>query len=159
MNINSFKIFILFAAIFISSIGFAQLTGRLPVKGVRFPIEHYADGTVKMVFYADEAFIDADNKNVDATGIKVVMFNENGQEDGLILATNCFYSKATNLLTSADAIFFRKQSTTVTGIGYELNIESNKFKILNDAKMIINDIEEIKSTKLPSHIFHENTKE
>ena len=159
MNINSFKIFILLSVILISSIGFAQLTGRLPVKGIRFPIEHYADGTVKMVLYADKAFIDTDKENVDATGIKVVMFNENGQEDGLILATNCFYNKETNLLTSADAIFFRKQSTTVTGIGYELNIKSNKFKILSNAKMIINDVEEIKSTKFPSHMFNKNTKE
>ena len=149
MNMNLLKIFILLSVVFVSSVVLAQLTGQLPVKGVRFPIEHYADGKVKMAFYADEAFIDADNENVDATGIKVVMFNENGQEDGLIIATNCFYSKVTNLLISADAIFFRKQSTTVTGIGYELNIKSNKFKILNDAKMIINDVEEIKSTKLP----------
>jgi len=152
MYINSFKIFILLFAVFASSIAVAQLKGRLPVKGVRFPVEHYADGTVKMEFYAEQAFIDADNQNVDATGIKVLMFNENGQEDGLILATNCFYSKATNLLTSADAIFFKKESTTVTGIGYELNIKSNKFKILNDAKMVINDFEEIKSNKLPINL-------
>jgi lipopolysaccharide export system protein LptC len=152
MYINSFKIFILLFAVFAISIAVAQLTGRLPVKGVRFPVEHYADGTVKMELYADQAFIDADNQNVDATGIKVLMFNENSQENGLILATNCFYSKATNLLTSADAIFFKKQSTTVTGIGYELNIKSNKFKILNDAKMVINDVEEIKSDKLPINL-------
>jgi len=152
MKIRAYKSFIIFTAIFGCGMLFAQLTGRLPVKGVRFPIEHYADGKVKMAFYADDAFIDADNSNVEATGIKVVMFNENGQENGLILATNCFYSKSTNLLTSADAIFFRKQSTTVTGIGYELNIKSNMFKILNDAKMIINDIEEIKSTKFPINL-------
>jgi hypothetical protein len=128
---------------------FAQLTGSLPVKGVRFPIEHYADGTVKMAFYANEAFIDADNQNVEATGIKVILLNEDSQEEGLILATNCFYSKEGNLLTSADEIFFRKQSTTVTGVGYELNVESNQFRILSDVKMIINDVDEIKSTKLP----------
>ncbi len=152
MHINSFKIFILLFAGFASSIALAKLTGRLPVKGVRFPIEHYADGTVKMELYADEAIIDADSQDVDATGIKVVMFNENSQENGLILATNCFYRKGSDLLTSEDAIFFKKQSTTVTGTGYELNIKSSKFKILNDAKMIINDVEEIKSTKLPINL-------
>lgn len=152
MTISFFKKFILLSAVFASSIVLAQLVGRLPVKGVRFPIEHYADGTVKMAFYADSAFIDADNDNVEATGIRVIMFNENSQEDGLILATNCFYSKDTNLLTSADEIFFKKQSTTITGVGYELHVKSNKFKILNNAKMIINDIEEIKSTKFPINL-------
>jgi hypothetical protein len=149
MKISAYKSFVIFVAIFGCGMLFAQLTGRLPIKGVRFPVEHYADGTVKMAFYADEAFIDADNQNVDATGIKIILFNEDSQEDGLILATNCFYSKETNLLTSADEIFFRKQSTTVTGVGYELNVKSNQFKILNDVKMIINDVDEIKSTRIP----------
>lgn len=149
MQLKPSKILILLVSIFAGGVLFGQLTGRLPVKGIRFPVEHYADGTVKMSFYADSAFIDADNKNVDASGIKVIMFNDNGQEDGLILATNCFYSKDTNLLTSADEIYFKKQATTITGVGYELNIQSNKFTILNDVKMVINDVDDIKNTKIP----------
>ncbi|MDA3799977.1 MAG: LPS export ABC transporter periplasmic protein LptC [Kiritimatiellae bacterium] len=149
MQRKSSKILVLLLATFACGVLFGQLTGRLPVKGVRFPVEHYADGTVKMAFYADSAFIDADNQKVDASGIKVLMFNELGQEDGLILATNCFYSKETNLLTSANEIYFKKQTTTITGVGYELNIKSNSFTILNDVKMVVNDFDVTNNKKNP----------
>lgn len=142
-------IFVVLVLFLSAGVLLAQLAGRLPVKGVRFPVEYYADGTVKMELYAHTAFVDADNQNVDAEGIRVFLFNPQGEKDGIIMATNCFYSKETNLLTSADEIYFQRAGTTVTGTGYELDVTSNKFKILNDVKMIVDDVEKLKETKIP----------
>ncbi len=106
-----------------------------PIRNLRIPLEHYADGRVKTQITAETARLGADG-NIQAEGVKVELFDDSGTVTGTVNADACFVDRAKGLVTSTAPVRFEQQGVTISGVGFEWKVESQSVTILDQARVV-----------------------
>lgn len=105
-----------------------------PVRNLRIPLDHFEDGRVKTQITAATASI-APNGSVKAEGVKVEMYGPDGSVTGVVDADACFVDRETGMVTSTSPVHFVQQGISISGVGFEWNMEARSVTILAQARV------------------------
>lgn len=116
--------------------GLAQGQGAgAPIRNLRIPLEHYPDGQVKMQITAGTAAL-AENGNIDATEVKIEMFDAAGNVEGHAEAGACYVDREKQVVTSTAAVHLVQKGIAISGTGFEWHAADQSFKILDEAQVV-----------------------
>jgi hypothetical protein len=127
----------LIAMLSLSAVGVAQRAG-MELEGFRVP-EYNEDGTMKSQLFGQRALLDQDDKVV-INGLRIE-FYDTGKSNAIVTAPHCIYDRASKDAESEGDIQIEMAEMTVTGRGYICSGKEKRFTILNDAKVVLKNVQ------------------
>ena len=119
------------------------LAAEPPIGQLRLPIDYYPDGRIKTQITAGSAKL-ADAGPIEASDVRVEMFDTNGVVDAWMAATRCVFDRAAGVGRSDSDVRLEARGAVVTGTGFEWNAKTLTVRILRNAKVVLE-----KNIKLP----------
>ena len=89
------------------------------MKGVRFPLEVYDDGTLKTMVIAGKIGDVMKEGFVEGEDVKFKSFTKEGVLDIVMKADSCRYNKDKGVIKSDSNIVVEKEGVRITGVGFE----------------------------------------
>ena len=123
-------------ALLLCRAGYGQAP-MLEVKNLRFPMEHYEDGSLKTELTAETAKQTEDGGIINATGVRVEFFAPDGRLEAVAEADTCLYDRVSGTATSDGPVHVNRGAFDVTGRGFEWSMEKSLFRILNDVRVVV----------------------
>ena len=108
----------------------------MPVENMSLPIAHHANGRVRAQLRAGRALIPAqDSGYVRAQDVVIELFSEAGLLEGVLVAENCFFDRATSSGYSEGKVRLEQRGVRIRGANMVWNLESNSAKILSEPEV------------------------
>ncbi len=108
----------------------------MPIKNLRLPMEYYENGVIKTQLKAGVALVPPHGM-ITASNVVMEMFFEDGSTNVIMLADSCLYDRAAQSATSDGKIKIIRGNITLTGKGFEWHSDTEKVKVLSDAKIVM----------------------
>jgi hypothetical protein len=105
--------------------------GEWPIKDLRVPLDSYESGKIKTQILAEAARV-PDRGPVDAKGVRVEFFTEEGELDYVVLAERCTYDREAGRVTSETRVRIEQEGLLVTGIGFTWSAEHEVVSLKRD---------------------------
>lgn len=127
------------------SMGETEAGEAVPMEGLSFPIDHFDDGTVRAQFSAEWALIPNDPAAfVRAKGVCIELYDEQGAVQGIYVADNCIFDRATKIGYCEGPVRMEYQapgrSIRLDGRGMQWNLATRDAKILAEPKLVMSEI-------------------
>jgi len=108
----------------------------MPVENMSLPIAHHANGRVRAQLRAGRALIPAsDSGYVRAMDVVIELYSEAGLLEGIVVAENCFFDRATSAGYSEGKVRLEQRGVHIRGANMVWNLETNSAKILSDPEV------------------------
>jgi hypothetical protein len=108
----------------------------MPVENMSLPIAHYPNGRVRAQLQAGRALIPAnDSGYVRAKDVVIELYSEAGLLEGIVVAENCFFDRATSAGYSEGKVRLEQRGVHIRGANMVWNLETNSAKILSDPEV------------------------
>ena len=106
-----------------------------PLSGVRIPLEIYDNGQVKVQVMADS--VSRKKKGyIFATGVRIEIFTEDGNVEGVITAESCTVDLGKEIITSSKKVFYDRDGLHISGTGFEFQGTNKLFKIFSRTRVV-----------------------
>lgn len=110
--------------------------GGYPIKNLRVPIEHYADGRVKTQVFAEGAKAVRQDET-ELLKAKVELYTIDGSVDASFFAEHCMFHSSIKAVMSDSSVRLQKAGMIMTGRGFEWKSLSQEFEINRNARVAI----------------------
>ncbi len=110
---------------------------KLPIRGLRLPLELFEDGSVKMLFSAAQARVPEGRGEVHATGALVESFNADGGLAMVMEADRCWFNRMTGRVDSDGPVRMDRGDMEVTGIGMEWKSDEKKLRLYSNVRVVL----------------------
>ena len=127
----------LIAMLLLSAVGVAQQAG-MELEGFRVP-EYDDDGTMKSQLFGKRALMRKNNKVV-ITDLRIEFYDA-GKSNAVVTAPHCLYDRVRQTAKSPGAVKIEMEEMTVTGRGFTGSGKEQRFTILNDAKVVLKNVQ------------------
>ena len=108
----------------------------MPVENMTLPVAHHPNGRVRALLRAGRALIPAqDSGYVRAQDVVIELFSEAGLLEGVLVAENCFFDRATSAGYSEGKVRLEQRGVRIRGANMVWNLESNSAKILSEPEV------------------------
>ncbi|MBN2300949.1 MAG: LPS export ABC transporter periplasmic protein LptC, partial [Lentisphaerae bacterium] len=104
--------------------------------GLRFSIDHYADGTPKVQLTAEKAAVPPAG-DILIEGAVVEFYRMDGSVDGRIIAGDCVLSRDNKTAYSDSPVTVQRHGITITGKGFEWDGNEMIVRIKSKAKVVL----------------------
>jgi LPS export ABC transporter protein LptC len=117
-------------------VGLAQ-EAKLPIKGMRIPLELFEDGRVKMQFSAARARVPEGRAEMEASEVLVESFEVDGSLAMIMEADTCWYNRTTGRLDSDGPVRMDRGDMEITGVGMEWKASEQKLRLYSDVRVVL----------------------
>lgn len=108
-----------------------------PIEGLRFDLEHYPNGAVKIRMTAKTAEVPPSGP-IKAAGVLVTFYEKDGKTvEGSLSANDCQFDRKTRIARSKSRIKLQKDGMTITGKGFEWNGKAETIKIRSKTRVVL----------------------
>ncbi len=112
--------------------------GVQPVRQIRLPVEHHANGRVKALLTAREAWISSSNTVLRATSVELRYLSEKGAQEGVLKAEGLIVDRAARAARAFGAVEVMLNGNTMTGRGAVFDLQTRYIRILSEARLKTN---------------------
>lgn len=113
---------------------------ELPIKGLRLPLELFADGSVKMQLVAAQALVPEGDGEVEATGVVVTSFNADGRVIQMMEADRCWYNRTTGRIDTDGPVYLARGDMEVTAVGMEWKASDRKLRLYSQVRVVLQGV-------------------
>ncbi|MBL7076943.1 MAG: LPS export ABC transporter periplasmic protein LptC [Kiritimatiellae bacterium] len=110
---------------------------ELPIKGMRIPLEHFADGSVKMQFSAAQARAPEGGGEIKATEALVESFDVDGNLTMSMTAQTCRYDRVSGRIHSKSAVRMDRADMEVTGVGMDWKASEQRLRLHSNVRVVL----------------------
>ena len=103
-----------------------------PVEHLELPVEHYDNGRIRAVLYADRAAI-GNSGLIWSWKVAVNLFDPAGAPDGRVEADSCLYDRTTRRGYCPASVMLIRSNATVSGTGMYWSMTTQRMQILSNA--------------------------
>ena len=103
-----------------------------PVENLELPVEHYDNGRIRAVLYADRAAV-GNSGLIWSWKVAVKLFDPAGAPDGRVEADSCLYDRTTRRGYCPAAVMLTRSNATVCGTGMYWSMTTQRMQILSNA--------------------------
>jgi hypothetical protein len=108
----------------------------MPVENMTLPIAHHANGRVRALLRAGRALIPpTDAGYIRAQEVVVEIYNDIGVLEGILVAENCFFDRATSAGYSEGNVRIKQRGVRIRGKNMVWNLDANSAKILSQPEV------------------------
>jgi hypothetical protein len=108
----------------------------MPVENMTLPVAHHPNGRVRALLRAGRALIPAaDSGYVRAQDVVIELYSEAGLLEGILVAENCFFDRATSAGYSEGKVRLEQRGVRIRGVNMVWNLEANSAKILSQPEV------------------------
>jgi hypothetical protein len=105
-------------------------------QNLRVPVEHYANGQVKTQVLAERARV-GEGGDLDAEGVRIEFYREDGGSDGVVLAAACRYCRADGTAASESSVSLERNGLRVSGTGFQWNAQEQTVTIRRHVRVVL----------------------
>jgi hypothetical protein len=120
--------------------------GDAPVDKLTLPLEHYESGRVRAVLRAVQA-TRTDDGFVRALRVRIDLFDEAGQDDGVIVAENALFNLDSKRGYCRGAVSVHRQDVEISGRDLYWSMPQQRVVVIADARMVVKDWKRKKGDK------------
>ena len=126
-------------------LGGGSAGAAMPMEDLSFPIDHFEDGSVRAQFNADWALVPDDEDDfVRAKGIRIDLYDEEGNVIGCYVAENCIFDRATRTGYCEGPVRIEYKAPgrniKLEGMGMQWNLATRNAKILSEPILVMSQI-------------------
>jgi phage-related protein len=110
----------------------------MELEGFRVP-EYNEDGTMRSQLFGKRATLNQDDMVV-INDLRIEFYGT-GKSNAIVTAPHCVYDRASKDAESEGSIQIDMAEMTITGRGYTCSGEEKRFTILNDAKVVLKNVQ------------------
>lgn len=128
------------AAVLMLAAGVAAAPGEgkpMPVRGFRYPMELYEDGSIKTQIIAEQLTGNPESGNIEARRARVEFYEPNGALATVIEVDTCMYDKDKGVATSKSNVRLERGGVVITGKGMEWDAGQQRVRVLTEAKVVL----------------------
>ena len=111
-------------------------TPVLPLSGLRFPMEHYPDGTIRTLIHARRAEAPP-GKPVTAEGVTVTIMQPDGIVETTLVMQDCIIDRERQTAESAGDVMMERPGAVITGKGMTWSGADEKILIKSNVKVVL----------------------
>lgn len=108
----------------------------LPLSGLRFPMEHYEDGTIRTMVHAQRAEAPP-GKPVKAEGVTVTMMRPDGSVETTLIMQDCVIDREQQTADSVGDVMMERPGAVITGKGMTWSGADEKILIKSNVKVVL----------------------
>ena len=109
----------------------------LPLSGLRFPMEHYPDGTIRTMIHAMKAEAPV-GKPVTAEGVTVKMMLPDGTVETRITMQDCVIDRDRQTANSRGDVLLERKDAVITGTGMRWSGKDETVFIKSNVRVVLN---------------------
>jgi hypothetical protein len=102
-----------------------------PVENLTLPVEHYDNGRIRAVLYANKAFM-GNAGMIWSWNVTVDMFDPAGAPDGRVEAESCLYDRNARRGYCPAAVKLVRTNATIDGIGMYWTMDTRRMQLLSN---------------------------
>lgn len=102
-----------------------------PVENLTLPVEHYDNGRIRAVLYANKAFM-GNAGMIWSWNVTVDMFDPAGAPDGRVEAESCLYDRNARRGYCPATVKLVRTNATIDGIGMYWTMDTKRMQILSN---------------------------
>ncbi len=107
------------------------------ITNIRLPIQRHENGRVKELFRADQASVGKDGTYHAAGNVRVIAYDENGEQEGEARADRAAYNPEKNTAVCEGPVFFSLDKKGVTLSGTNLTWMSELFLVRIETNAVL----------------------
>ena len=111
-----------------------------PVDKLTLPLDHYESGRVRAVLRAAQA-TRTDDGFVRALRVRIELFDEAGQDNGVIIAENALFNHETRRGYCRGAVSFHRQDVEISGRDLYWSMPQQRVVVIADARMVVKELQ------------------
>jgi len=105
-----------------------------PVENLSLPLEYHPNGRIRARLFAVKSQIFED-ETVFASGVKVILYDENGEIDGHLTAGDCIFDRKSSHGYCKGRVEVKYGSDVLKGVGMYFSMSGEYIKILSDCEI------------------------
>jgi hypothetical protein len=110
-----------------------------PVEKLTLPLEHYESGRVRAVLRAEQA-TRTDDGFVRALRVRIDLFDEAGQDDGVIVAEHALFNLESRRGYCRGVVSVRRPEVEISGRDLYWSMPQQRVVVIADARLVVKEL-------------------